>query len=325
MLAHKIQRHLLSHFQRHKPRFFGAVGLVQHLSGAQAVVLWLIIADLRQRRRLPSPGVVDQQLCANAEELVELLFVVKRPIRTFGAERDIAHRVDAELLQPVRRAPPNTPEIRDRAVVPERLAKMLLIEHRQPRALGVSRHALGENIHRHLCQKEIGAHASRRRDACLCVHPIHEKTRQLPRFHVIRPQIRRHIDENLVHRIRDHILRRNIAQVNAVDLQAHFHIARHARRRHDRLQRQARIFVQFLRICRRAGKRRPRLRFSPGVDLCDSAIHLEQSRPPANAHRLQARRHRQTDRLVRARRIRHDQMGRQRIQPFVHTFHRRIE
>ena len=61
---------------------------------------------------LPSPGMVDEQLGVYTEQAVEELFVRK------GQTGQLAHGVDAVGCKALDYAPPHTPEIGERTVVP---------------------------------------------------------------------------------------------------------------------------------------------------------------------------------------------------------------
>lgn len=86
------------------------------------------------------------------------------------------------------------------------------------------------------------------RNARLAQHRFDHLRGQLSRGHAIRRQIARHVNKNLIHRIHADVLRRNIAQIDLVNLCAHLHIVRHLRRRDNIIQRQFRRNPERVRV-----------------------------------------------------------------------------
>ena len=116
-----------------------------------------------------------------------------------------------------------------------------------------------------------------------------------------------------------YILRSYIPQIYAVDTRAEIQIERHTRRRHYITYRQIGPPGKFGAI------KRPARAPAAAVYLAKPLLNLEKPRTAPDAHCLKRRRHRQTDGLVRARRISHHEACVERIEPALHAFHRSIE
>ena len=67
-LFHQIQREEVRHFPEHQPRLVRLIGLMQHLSRSQAVVLRPVCFDRRDGAGLPAPRVVDEKFRIFAEQ-----------------------------------------------------------------------------------------------------------------------------------------------------------------------------------------------------------------------------------------------------------------
>jgi len=123
-----------------------------------------------------------------------------------------------------------------------------------------------------------------------------------------------------------HILRRDILHVYIVYLRAHFYIVRHLGLCHYIIQLERAVFLKLrgeVRLPRELPARRsPAAR---GVYLAHALHDLEQPCPAGDTVALERGRHRKAYRLFRARGVRHDKIRRKRIQPALHTLHRRKE
>ena len=182
------------------------------------------------------------------------------------------------------------------------------------------------NIHRHLAEIEIRADPGRGRDPGRLQHIQNHRPGQLPGAHPIRPEIGRGVNEHLVNGIDMHILRRDVLQIDLIDPAADLHVARHLRRGGHIVKGKRRIGPEFRIPEGRTGKPASgRLLLPQGVHLPHLLHHLKEPRPPGDPVRLEGRGYRQTDGLLRAAYVRHDQIGGHGIQPPVHAFHRRIK
>ena len=121
--------------------------------------------DVRNRTRLPAPGVVNEQLRLNAERFIQQLFVIEIPAFPERAAGDIAHRMQPQRFQPPRRSRADAPEIRERPVAPELAAVTHLVQLGNTHAVTVRRNVLGFNVHRNLAEIEIRPNARRGGDA----------------------------------------------------------------------------------------------------------------------------------------------------------------
>ena len=149
-LIHQIQNQFFRHFPHHQPGLFIGVGGGQHLAGAEGAALRLIRLDVGNRGRLPAPGMVDEQLGVDAEGLVQQVLVVVFPRPAAGTQRNIAHRVQPQLLQPPLVAAAHPPEVGQRGVSPQRLAVGLLVQFGDAHPVFIGGNVLGHNVHRHL-------------------------------------------------------------------------------------------------------------------------------------------------------------------------------
>ena len=122
------------------------------------------------------------------------------------------------------------------------------------------------------------------------------------------------------------ILRRNIFQIDLIDLAADLHITRHLRRRNNIVQRQRRILFQIRSLAGCSRKLVPRsILPAPGIDFPDLLHHLKQPRPSRDIISLQRRGDRKADGLLRPAFIRHYQICSQRVKSPFHALHGSIE
>ena len=108
----QVESGAFRHFPDYHTGFPYRVWLLEHLPAAERVRCRLIGFYKFHRARLPSPGMVYQQLCIDAKQAIQHLLVPD------GLPCDVSHRVDAVLLQFAGYAFSHTPEIRQRSVRP---------------------------------------------------------------------------------------------------------------------------------------------------------------------------------------------------------------
>ena len=145
-LVNHVQNERVRHFAGDAFRFLKIIRALQNLSSAQTVSLRFVRFNVGDSHTFPPPRVVDNQLCAYAEHLIEKFLVVI--IRRFpnGTSRNVPHCVQALFLQLLRVSLANSPEVRQRPVRPEAAAVGHLIQFRNPNAVPVGRDAFGPNI-----------------------------------------------------------------------------------------------------------------------------------------------------------------------------------
>ena len=155
--VHQIQNQKIRHLLHHQPGLSKHIGTLEHLAGADAVVLRFVGLDIRDGTGLPSPGVVDQKFRVDAKEIIEEIFIVI--IRRFsqGAAGDVSHGKETVLLQLFRVSSSHPPKICQRAVVPQESPIGHLRQFGDAHALAVGRHMLCHNIHGDLAEIEVGA------------------------------------------------------------------------------------------------------------------------------------------------------------------------
>ena len=182
------------------------------------------------------------------------------------------------------------------------------------------------DIHCHLAEIQVCADARRRRDAGCRQNIFDQHLCERPWFHIVVFEIWRSIDEYLVDRVDVDIIAGYIVQIQFIDFCADLDIARHARRRNDIADCFGRGAGEFAQDVR--------LPFQPPAAVCLAALpvdraylldHFKQPRSARNAEGFERRRHGKADRFVAAALVGNDKVGRERIQPAVHTFHRSVE
>ena len=90
---HHIENMLIDHLPYDDSCHLIGIWLMQHLSHTEAIRGRTIGFHICNGGRLPAPGTVDKEFCVNAEQLVELGFVVLR------ASGDIAHGEHIVIFQ----------------------------------------------------------------------------------------------------------------------------------------------------------------------------------------------------------------------------------
>ena len=160
-LVHQLQGQGVRHLPHHQPGLVKVIGVLEHLAGDDALVLRLVRLHVRDGAGLPAPGVVDQNLRVDPEQLVEQLLIVVICRLANGAPGDVPHGVQAVGLQPARVALAHPPEVRQRPVRPEQAAVALLRELGDADAVPVGPDMLGHDIHGNLGQIQVAPHSRR--------------------------------------------------------------------------------------------------------------------------------------------------------------------
>ena len=269
--------------------------------------------------------MVDEQFGIDAEELVEKTLVIILVRLPDGAARDVAHRIQPVLLQLFRVAAAHAPEVRQRTVLPKQRAVAPLVKLRDAHAVLVRRNALGHHVHGHLAEIEVAADARRRRDARRVQHVEDHGPRQLASGRAVGLQIAGNVHQHLVDGVGVDILGRDVLEIDAVDLHTDLDVFRHARRRHQIVDREGRVGLQREVVRALSGQppaRRAALPF--GVDLPHTLDHLKEPRTARDAVGLQCRRHREADGLFRAARVCHHKVRLHRVQAALHALHGRV-
>ena len=111
------------------------------------------------------------------------------------------------------------------------------------------------------------------------------------------------------------VVRRDVFQVDAVDLRADLDVTRHARHGNDVVQFQGRVRRQFGRAGGFATEPMSGREALPlGVDLPNLLHHFEQARSSGDAANFQRRGDREADCLIRPGLVGHHKIGRQRVE-----------
>ena len=128
------------------------------------------------------------------------------------------------------------------------------------------------------------ADAGRGRDARLAEHLLDQLAGQVVGREAVSAQVGRGVDEDLVDGIDLDVLGRDVTQVDAVDLAADLHVARHAGRRDDVVQLQRRVGLQLGVDVALAAEPPPGGVGAPvGVDAPDRLHDFEEPRAPGDA------------------------------------------
>jgi len=170
--------------------------------------------------------MINDQLCVDAENLVQHIF----KSRIKGGPGDIAHCKQLQGFQFSGSASAYTPEICQRTVCPQQFPVFHFIEFGDADAILVRLSFLGNNIHGHLGEIQIGADACGRCNSRIVQHITHHGHGEFMRRHTVRLQIVRHIDEHFINGVDDNILGSNIFEVGRIDSAAVFLVQSHARR-----------------------------------------------------------------------------------------------
>ena len=171
---------------------------------------------------------------------------------------------------------------------PEVFAIAHFVQLRDAHAVSVRLNMLGVDIHSDFREIEVRADTCRGCDARACQHVADDCVGKLPRGHAVGFQVIRRVDKHLVDRIDMNVLGCEILQIDAVNLRADLHIARHARLGDDKIHIHRGIVIEkILEV--RASRELALGRFGKpqGVDLFELLVHLEQPCPARNTVRLE--------------------------------------
>ncbi len=195
---HQIQGQRVRHLPDDDPGLLRGVGAGEHLARAQAFDAGLVGADLRDGAGLPAPGVVDEQLGVDPEELVEQILVVVVGGFSNGAAGDIPHGVQPLGLQLSGVAPAHPPEVGERRVLPQEAAVAHLVQLRDPHPVLVRLYVLRHDVHGHLGEIQVGPDPRRGGDTGGVQHLPDHGHGQLMSRHAVGVQIVGQVHEHLV-------------------------------------------------------------------------------------------------------------------------------
>ena len=266
MLLHQIEHRVVHHLAQHHEGVVEVVAAGQDLPVHHGGALRLVGLDLGDGAGLHAPGVIDEVLGVHPELAVEHVRI------HLGDALQIEHPSDAR---------PDVPNVGDRPMPPDALAERASVK--LPHAI---RRVLGRDVERHLRKEQVGADAHGGRDARLREHCRAQGVGELAGRQVVQLQVGRGVDEALVDGIRVDVLDGHVAQVGAVDLRRHLHVARHARL---------------------------------GRDVVDPRGNLVEPAAVFHPRCLHGRAHRQAYGHLRPRRVGHHQPRSHRIQPPAHA------
>lgn len=177
-----------------------------------------------------SPGVINEQFCILAEHAVQGFLILHR------APSDIAHGIEAMLIQLTYIAFSHAPEVCKRTVIPQHAAVAHFIQLGDAYVFCIRRDMLRHDIHSHLGQIQVGADAGGCGDAGGTQYVPDNATRQLMSRAAVRCKIRRGIDKNLIDGVDNNMLGGDILGVHVLDPRAVLHVVRHAWRSNDEVQ-----------------------------------------------------------------------------------------
>ena len=209
---------------------------------------------------------------------------------------------------------------------PELLPVGLLVQFGDPDAVLVGGNVFRHDVHSDFGQIQVRADSRRGGDSGIGEHLPDQLHREIMGGEFVKFQIRGRVDEHLVDGIDVDVVRRDVFQVNAVDLRADLDVTGHARHGDDVVQFQGRVRRQFRGAHGLAAESVSRRDALPlGVDLPDLLHHFEQARPSGDAAGFQRRGNRETDRLVRPGLVGNHKIGRERIELPVGTLRRGVK
>ena len=197
----------LCHLAHDEARFIVRIRALQNLPGADAVRLRPVRFDVLHPAWFPAPGMVDEQLCVDAEHLVEQLFVVVFVRLADGAFCNVAHGVDTDGLELFGVTPSNAPKVRQRTVRPELPAVAHFVKLCDADAIFIRRDVLRHDVHGDLAEVEICSDARRGRDAGVVQYVQYDAHGEFPRGQAVGLEIGRCVDEYLVDGIDVNVVR----------------------------------------------------------------------------------------------------------------------
>ena len=165
--------------------------------------------------------MVDDEFGIDTKQLIEQFLIVQRQ------PRELSHRIDADGAEPCDDAAAEAPEVGHRLMVPQLPPVAHLVKLGNAYHVLVGRDMLCDDIHRHLAEIEVRTDARRGGDARRLQHVPDHGHRQLVCRHLVGLQVIGDIGEDLVNRIDVDVFRRNVFEVDAIDLTAHLDILRH--------------------------------------------------------------------------------------------------
>ena len=310
----QFQREQIRHLPDDQPSFVKIIGALEHLPGTDAVVFRPVGFDQIDGGGFPAPGMVDEQLGIDAEQLIQKIFVMIILLFAKGAAGDIAHGIKSDGLQLFLITASDSPEIRKRPVIPQKSPVCHLIQLCNAHAVSVRLHMLCHDVHGHFAQIQIGADSGRSSDPGRIQDVLHDFCGQFPGGHPVRIQIVGHIQEHFVDGIHMDIFGRDVFQVGIVDSGAVLNIESHPGRSGNVGKLQLRMFCKRRGMIRRAGKLPVRgLSSSPGVHFFYFLYDFKKPCPAGDAVSLQGGGHGKTDGLLCPFGVCHHQMSGKRV------------
>ena len=170
------------------------------------------------------------------------------------------------------------------------------------------------DIHCNLAKIQIISDPGCRSDPGRIIYILDHCPRKFLGIHLIGMKIRRRVDHHFIDRIHMNVFRRNVFQIDLINLRADLHIFCHPRRSDKIIHRVFRGTAKHCVVHGFPGKFTAR-RFSSAlrIDQIHFLYHFKQTCPPRDPVGFQCRRHGKTDRLFRPAFVRHNEIGRHRI------------
>ena len=268
--------------------------------------------------------MVDQELCIDAEELIEQRLVIIVPGLPDGAARDIAHGVDADGFELLCIALSDTPEVGQGAVCPKLSAVAHFIQLRDPDAALIRRDVFGHDVHSDLAKIKVCADPRGRGDPRCAQHIKDHGSSQFPRRHVIRPKITGGVDHHLINGVDMDVLWGDVLEVDVVDLGANLNILRHLGRRDQIAYRTQWVSRQVTGIIAFFKEVPARLTPTFGVDFFDAFHHLKEASSAGYPVGFQGWRNRKAYRFLGTADIRHHKVCCHRVKTALHALDGRI-
>ena len=325
-LIHQIQGEEIRHLADDQAGLLVGVGVLQHLTRGDAVGLGLVGLDIGNGAGLPAPGMVDEQLGVDTEELIEEGFVMEGGGLSHRAAGDIPHGVEAVGLQGSLVALPHPPEVGEGAVIPQKGAVGVLVKLRDADTVGVGLGVLGHDIHGHLTEVEIGADACRGGDARLPQDVADDAAGEVVGGKAALLQIGSRVDEDLVDGVDVDILGGDVLKVDLIDAGAVLHVVGHAGRGDDVVHGQGGVSHQLVLavgLTREAAARGSLAAL--GVDLFDPTDGLKEAGAAGYAVAFEGGGDRQADGLFGAGGVGHQEIGAHGVEASLDAFHRGVE
>ena len=159
LFFHQIHCQLFCHFPDYDLGLHKIRGAMQYLAGADTVSLRSIGFDQVHGHRLIPPGMIDQKLRIDAEHPVQQIFVIVISQSSDRASGHIAHGKHSGGFQLLAVSGADSPEIRQRPVIPQKFPIADLIQFGNPDSVIIRFHMLRYNIHGNLAQVQIGSNS----------------------------------------------------------------------------------------------------------------------------------------------------------------------